>query len=64
MDIGSSRRVIPQLQLRRNTMLGVIRSFVKVMQRRQRLSFRMRNIVLKDTLDGLRQTYRKVKHNA
>lgn len=45
-------------------MLGVIRSFVKVMQRRQRLSFRMRNIVLKDTLDGLRQTYRKVKRNA
>ena len=45
-------------------MHAVINSFVKVMQRRQRLSLRLRNIVLKDTLDGLRQTYRKGKHHA
>ena len=34
-------------------MYTAIRSIVKVMQQRQKLSFRLRNIILRDNLEGL-----------
>ncbi|MBQ7220739.1 MAG: hypothetical protein IJS28_07155 [Synergistaceae bacterium] len=45
-------------------MYATIRSFVKVMQRRQRLGFRLRNVILRDNLEGLSKAYKGGKRRA
>ena len=45
-------------------MTSIVSSFVKVMQRRQKLSYRLRNVILRDNLEGLRKSNKVVKRNA
>ena len=45
-------------------MYTAIRSYVKVMQKRQRIGFRLRNVILRDNLEGLSKSYKGGKRRA
>lgn len=45
-------------------MTYVVSSYVKVMQRRQKLSFRLRNVILRDNLEAHRKHHKGERPNA